>query len=196
MSLKVKPRQTFFKGLLLIVHGIKASLRYDFKFSCVMPWTTLLVWIKVYEVICFINNCHIFFQYDLHETLAWLLHFAATKIRKIDQRSYVLLNIKVFTFDLKIGPQSALLGHSVLLLQTALENIWPDYCMLIIDHPTSLTIQAHVLQYCRLILWQSFCIIHFFQYRYLFKNAFKLNSFRLLTNDRCFCDTSNFRNMK
>ncbi len=36
MSLKAKPRQTFSKGLPLTVHGIKASLRYHFRFSCVV----------------------------------------------------------------------------------------------------------------------------------------------------------------
>ena len=35
MSLKAKPRQTFSKGLPLRVHGIKVSLRYHFRFSCV-----------------------------------------------------------------------------------------------------------------------------------------------------------------
>ncbi len=54
------------------------------------------------------------------ETMDWLLHFTALKMRKIDQRSYVLLNIKILTFDLKIGPHSTLLGHNALLLGVAL----------------------------------------------------------------------------
>ena len=41
-------------------------------------------------------------------------------MRKSDQRSYVLLNIKIFTFDLKIGPHITLLGHNALLLGIAL----------------------------------------------------------------------------
>ena len=32
----------------------------------IITWTTLLVWIKVHDVICFINTCHIFFPYELH----------------------------------------------------------------------------------------------------------------------------------
>ena len=35
MSLKAKARQSY-KGLPLTVHGMKASLRYYFRFSCVM----------------------------------------------------------------------------------------------------------------------------------------------------------------
>ena len=35
MSLWAKPRQTFSKGFPLTVHGIKTSLRYHFRFSCV-----------------------------------------------------------------------------------------------------------------------------------------------------------------
>ncbi len=38
ISLKAKPSQTFSKGLSLTVRGIKASLRYHFRFSCIaMP---------------------------------------------------------------------------------------------------------------------------------------------------------------
>ncbi len=36
MSLKAKHRQTFSKGFPLTVHGIKSSLKYHFRFSCVM----------------------------------------------------------------------------------------------------------------------------------------------------------------
>ena len=35
MSLKVNPRQAFSKGLPLTVHGIKVSLRFDSRFTCV-----------------------------------------------------------------------------------------------------------------------------------------------------------------
>ena len=47
------------------------------------------------------------------ETCDWLMHFAA-------QRSYVLLDIKVLIFDLKIGPHLTLLGHNTLSLEIAL----------------------------------------------------------------------------
>ncbi len=66
------------------------------------------------------------------ETLDGLLHFTAPKMRKSDQHSYVLLDIKILTFDLKIGPHCTvwvfecvwpkqhthitLLGHNALLL--------------------------------------------------------------------------------
>ncbi len=57
---------------------------------------------------------------DYIETCDWLLHFAAPKMRKSDQRFFVLLDIKVLIFDLKIGPHITLLGHNALLLEIAL----------------------------------------------------------------------------
>ncbi len=54
------------------------------------------------------------------ETMDWLLHFSVLKMRKIDQCSNVLLNIKILTFDLEIGPHCTLLGHNALLQGVAL----------------------------------------------------------------------------
>ena len=126
------------------------------------------------------------------ETLAWLLHFVAPKPRKSDQCSHVLLDITIFTFDLKFGPHRALLVHNALLLETVLlrktYGLTTASLSLTTLHPSL----SRLMSCKSLTLWQSFCINYFFQYQYLFKNAFKMNSVRLLTNDGRFCDK--FRN--
>ena len=57
---------------------------------------------------------------DYIETRDRLLHFASPKMRKSDQRFFVLLDIEVLIFYLKIGPHITLFGHNALLLEIAL----------------------------------------------------------------------------
>ena len=81
------------------------------------------------------------------------------KLRKSDQHSHVLLDITIFTFDLKIGLQSTLLGLRALLLETAL--VWNIYGLttaslsLTILHPSL----SRAMSCNGLTLWQSFSIV-------------------------------------
>ncbi len=123
-------------------------------------------------VICFINKL----LYILPTWIIWrpwpdYCIFQPPILLKSDRRSHVLLDITI-VFDLKMGPHGTLLGHSALLLETDL--LWKTYGLttaflsLTKLHPSL----SRPMPCNRLTPWQSFCIISFLQYHYLFKKCF------------------------
>ncbi len=52
-------------------------------------------------------------------SLACLLHFLQSEVRKSGNYSSVLLDIKGLTLELKMGPHSALLGHNAFEVNVA-----------------------------------------------------------------------------
>ncbi len=115
----------------------------------IVTWTTLLVSIQVQEVVCFINNCHIFFPYELHGDLGLTTAFCSTKTEEKWSAFACFTRYHNFYFWSEIWSPWCTVGSQCLVTRNCLApgNIWPDYCILIINHPTSLTIQANVMQW-------------------------------------------------